>query len=121
MNTLFDITNDADILTKPLANRAEIRAFENDGGEGHGPVAPYLPDLSNIKGAWNHALLLVFMEEYTNRFMVEDEDDQDEIIDYFRTCETSSLQVAQEELADSNYNWEQLKIMRIKFLSEYCN
>ncbi len=50
-----------------------------------------------------------------------DEDDQDEIIDYFRSCETSSLQVAQEELADSNYNWEQLKIMRIKFFSEYGN
>ena len=50
-----------------------------------------------------------------------DEDDQDEIIDYFRSCETSSLQVAQEELADSNYNWEQLKIMRIKFISEFGN
>ncbi len=50
-----------------------------------------------------------------------DEDDQDEIIDYFRSCQTSSLQVAQEELADSNYNWEQLKIMRIKFISEYGN
>ena len=29
------------------------------------------------------------------------------------------LQVAQEEMSDSNYSWEQLKIMRIKFLSEY--
>jgi hypothetical protein len=29
--------------------------------------------------------------------------------------------VAQEELSDSGYNWEQLKIMRIKFLSEYGN
>ena len=48
-----------------------------------------------------------------------DEDDQDEIIEYFKSCETSSLQVAQEELADYNFNWEQLKIMRIKFLSEY--
>jgi len=48
-----------------------------------------------------------------------DENDQDEIIDYFKTCETSSLQVAQEELSDHNFNWEQLKIMRIKFLSEY--
>ncbi|MGQ0737985.1 MAG: DNA helicase RecQ [Bacteroidota bacterium] len=48
-----------------------------------------------------------------------DEDDQDEIIEYFKGCETSSLQVAQEELADYNFNWEQLKIMRIKFLSEY--
>lgn len=50
-----------------------------------------------------------------------DDAEQDEIIDYFRTCETSSLQVAQEELADSGYDWEQLKIMRIKFLSEYGN
>jgi len=50
-----------------------------------------------------------------------DDDDQDEIMDYFKSCETSSLQVAQEEMADSNYNWEQLKIMRIKFLCEYGN
>ena len=50
-----------------------------------------------------------------------DEYEQEEIIDYFKSCETSSLQVAQEELADSNFNWEQLKLMRIKFLSEYGN
>ncbi len=50
-----------------------------------------------------------------------DDTEQEEIIDYFRTCETSSLQVAQEELADGGYEWEQLKIMRIKFLSEYGN
>ncbi len=50
-----------------------------------------------------------------------DEDDQVEIIEYFKGCETSSLQVAQEELAEFNFNWEQLKIMRIKFLSEYGN
>ncbi|MBI5858297.1 MAG: DNA helicase RecQ [Sphingobacteriales bacterium] len=48
-----------------------------------------------------------------------DEEDQDEIIEYFKGSETSSLQVAQEELAEYNFNWEQLKIMRIKFLSEY--
>jgi ATP-dependent DNA helicase RecQ len=50
-----------------------------------------------------------------------DEDEQDEIIEYFRSCKTSSLEIAQEELADSGYEWEQLKIMRIKFLSEYGN
>ncbi len=50
-----------------------------------------------------------------------DEYDQEEIIDYFKSCETSSLQVAQQEMADSNYNWEQLKLMRIKFLCEYGN
>src|SRR5579859_49902 len=48
-----------------------------------------------------------------------DEYEQDEIIDYFKSCETSSLQVAQQELSEGNFTWEQLKIMRIKFLSEY--
>ncbi|MBN8853230.1 MAG: ATP-dependent DNA helicase RecQ [Sphingobacteriales bacterium 50-39] len=48
-----------------------------------------------------------------------DEYEQDEIIDYFKGCETSSLQVAQQELSEGNFTWEQLKLMRIKFLSEY--
>jgi ATP-dependent DNA helicase RecQ len=48
-----------------------------------------------------------------------DEGEQDEILDYFKGCETSSLQLAQQELADGNYSWEQLKLMRIKFLNTY--
>lgn len=48
-----------------------------------------------------------------------DEYEREEILEYFKSCETSSLQVAQQELSEGNYNWEQLKIMRIKFLSQY--
>ena len=48
-----------------------------------------------------------------------DEDDQVEIIEYFKSCDTSSLQVALDELSEYDFNWEQLKIMRIKFLSQY--
>ena len=50
-----------------------------------------------------------------------DEYEQEDILEYFKGCETSSLQVAQDELADGNFTWEQLKIMRIKFLSVYGN
>jgi ATP-dependent DNA helicase RecQ len=50
-----------------------------------------------------------------------DEYDQEEILEYFKSCETSSLQIAQEELSENNYTWEQLKIMRIKFLSVVGN
>lgn len=50
-----------------------------------------------------------------------DEYDQEEIIEYFKGCETSSLQVAQEELSEHNFTWEQLKMMRIKFLGQYGN
>jgi len=48
-----------------------------------------------------------------------DEDEQQEVLDYFKSCETSSLQVAQEELSEFEFTWEQLKIMRIKFLGQY--
>jgi ATP-dependent DNA helicase RecQ len=50
-----------------------------------------------------------------------DEYEQEDILEYFKGCETSSLQVAQDELAEGNFTWEQLKIMRIKFLSVYGN
>ena len=50
-----------------------------------------------------------------------DEEDQEEILEYFKGCETSSLDVARKELAEYDYSWEQLKIMRIKFLSVYGN
>ena len=48
-----------------------------------------------------------------------DDDDQEEILDYFKSCETSSLDVAKSELSDLDLEWEQLKIMRIKFLCDY--
>jgi len=48
-----------------------------------------------------------------------DEDEQQEVLEYFKSCETSSLQVAQEELSEFEFTWEQLKIMRIKFLGQY--
>jgi ATP-dependent DNA helicase RecQ len=50
-----------------------------------------------------------------------DEYDQEEILEYFKSCETSSLQVAQQELSENEYTLEQLKIMRIKFLSVVGN
>lgn len=48
-----------------------------------------------------------------------DQNDQIDILDYFKNCETSSLDLAKEELSDLDLEWEQLKIMRIKFLSEF--
>ena len=48
-----------------------------------------------------------------------DEEDQSEILEYFKSCETSDLQVAQEEMSDLSLEWEHLKIMRIKFLSVF--
>ena len=58
--------------------------------------------------------------DYAIEDLVE-EYEREEIIDYFKGCQTSSLDIAREELSDGNYTLEQLKIMRIKFLCEYGN
>lgn len=47
------------------------------------------------------------------------DEDQEEIIDYFKNCENSDIEIAQKELGSNTYTIEQLKMMRIKFLCEY--
>jgi len=45
---------------------------------------------------------------------------RDLIYDYFMDSETDSLDVAMEEL-DSDYSEEEIRLVRIKFLSEMAN
>lgn len=49
-----------------------------------------------------------------------DEDNQEEIYDYFSEAETDSLQEAYDEF-DGDYTEEELQLMRIKFMSEMAN
>jgi ATP-dependent DNA helicase RecQ len=49
-----------------------------------------------------------------------DQDNQEEIYDYFSEAETDSLQEAYDEF-DGDYTEEELRLMRIKFMSEMAN
>jgi ATP-dependent DNA helicase RecQ len=51
---------------------------------------------------------------------VLDEDDQKDIYDYFLEAETDSLEEAHEEF-EGDYDEDQLRLMRIKFMSEMAN
>jgi ATP-dependent DNA helicase RecQ (EC 3.6.1.-) len=50
-----------------------------------------------------------------------DEDEQEDIFDYFRGAEDDDLNAAFEEFRSSDVSIEQLQLMRIKFLSDYAN
>ncbi len=50
-----------------------------------------------------------------------DEDEQEDIFEYFRGSTDDNLEEAYEEFRDSNITIEQLQMMRIKFMSEYAN
>ncbi len=46
---------------------------------------------------------------------------QEEIIEYFLSSETDSIEAALKELGSDDYTEEEIRLMRIKFLSEYGN
>ncbi len=58
------------------------------------------------------------IDYYINDMM--DDDEQEEIYEYFREAETDDLKEAFEEF-DGDYDEEQLRLMRIKFMSEMAN
>ena len=49
-----------------------------------------------------------------------DEDHVDDIYDYFRESVTDDLNVAQDELGEE-YSEDEIRLIRIKFLSEMAN
>ena len=52
---------------------------------------------------------------------VVDEDRLEEVYDYFMEAETPDIEAALEELDDEDYTSEELRIIRIKFMSEVAN
>ncbi|MFT4545804.1 MAG: ATP-dependent DNA helicase RecQ, partial [Bacteroidia bacterium] len=49
-----------------------------------------------------------------------DEDKQDDIYEYFQEeAETDSLEAALEELGEDDYSVEEIRLVRIKFISEF--
>jgi ATP-dependent DNA helicase RecQ len=59
------------------------------------------------------------LDYYINQIV--DPDRQDEIYDYFMSADSDSIKVALKDIGDSDINEEELRLMRIKFMSEYAN
>jgi ATP-dependent DNA helicase RecQ len=52
---------------------------------------------------------------------VIDEDRQDEVFEYFRSADSDSVEDAIKELGEDDYSMEDIRLMRIKFMSEMGN
>nr|WP_226389499.1 DNA helicase RecQ [Penaeicola halotolerans] len=50
-----------------------------------------------------------------------DSDRQEELYDYFMTADTDNIKVALSELDDADFSEEELRLIRIKFISEFAN
>ncbi len=58
------------------------------------------------------------LEYYVDQIM--DPERQEEVYDYFLNSESDKISLALEELGEEEYSEEEIRIMRIKFLSEYA-
>jgi ATP-dependent DNA helicase RecQ len=52
---------------------------------------------------------------------VIDEDRQHEVFDYFKSAESDSAEVGLKALGENDYSLEDIRLMRIKFMSEFGN
>ncbi|KYG79185.1 ATP-dependent DNA helicase RecQ [Roseivirga seohaensis] len=89
-----------------------------------------LEEVAEMKG-WSMETLLDEMEiicfsgtklnldYYLEEIM--DEDREEDILDYFLNAESDDIQLALEEFADEDVSEEDLRLVRIKFHSEYAN
>ncbi|MDX1912183.1 MAG: ATP-dependent DNA helicase RecQ [Saprospiraceae bacterium] len=59
------------------------------------------------------------LDYYLNK--VVDEYVRETVIEYFKEAETDSIDAAYQELKDDEITWEEIQLMRLKFLSDYAN
>ena len=78
-------------------------------------LSEILTEIERIVSSGTRLDISYYVEEYV------DEYHQEEIFDYFSEAETDSIEVALKELGESEYSEEEVRLMRIKFLSEVGN
>jgi len=120
-----EIERQTDIRVRTVANKSAVKVSIIEAIDRQ--VA--LDDLATAKGIEFEQLLsqvetIVYsgMKLNIDYFLeqVMDDDQIDEIYDYFKESETDSLKAAMEELGD-DYSEDEVRLVRIKFISEMAN
>ncbi|MGO1649925.1 MAG: DNA helicase RecQ [Sphingobacterium sp.] len=121
-----EIDRPQDLVIKSTANRSALKVsiIQNIDRK------LSLDDIATAKGV-SYEDLLKEVESIVNSgtklnigyFVDEmiDQDRQDEVYDYFRSAEIDSINTALDELGEEDYSYEDIQLMRIKFMSELGN
>ena len=122
-----DIVRPQDMVVKSVVNKSGLKVSIIQSIDRQLP----LEDIANSKGIEMTELLneiesivqsgtKLNLDYYINQ--VIDEDKQDDIYEYFlEEAESESVDEALEELGEDEYSEEDVRLMRIKFFSEYGN
>jgi ATP-dependent DNA helicase RecQ len=121
-----DIERPSDMVVKSIVNKSGLKVYIIQNVDRKRPFE----DIAKAKGI-SVAELITEVESvvasgtrlninyYINSVM--DEDKQDDVIEYFKESTSDSIQEALAELGEDDYSEENIRLIRIKFLSEYGN
>ncbi len=120
-----DITTAADVMVKSSVNKSKMKIFiiqqvdkkielEEIAEMKDISFEQLITEIENICYSGTRLNLDYYIEQ------IIDEDKQEEIIDYFLSAETDSIEDAMDEF-DEEFSEEDMRLMRIKFLSIYAN
>ncbi|WP_243635941.1 DNA helicase RecQ [Hymenobacter edaphi] len=121
-----DIETAADVVVKSAVNKSKIKIYIIQQID----KKMDLEEIASSKGIDMRELMeeiehicysgtKLNLDYYINSVL--DEDRQDEIYDYFMSAHTDNIAVALKELGTDDFTEEDLRLMRIKFLSEVAN
>ncbi len=123
-----DIETASDVIVKTSVNKSKIKIFiiqqidrkidlDEIASSKSVSFDELLTEIENICYSGTKLNLDYYLDE------ILDEEKQEQIFDYFLNSETDSIEDAVAELKDEDpdFNEDNLRLMRIKFLSEYAN
>ncbi len=121
-----DITTASDVVIKSAINKSKNKIFiiqqidrkvdlEEIAESKNMKMEELLGEIEQICYSGTKLNLDYYVEQ------IMDDERQDDLYDYFMDAETDSISLAMKELEEEDYSEEELRLMRIKFLSEYAN
>ncbi len=121
-----EIERAQDMIVKTVANKSKLKVYIiqsidrklsiDDIADSKGiEVKDVITEMEAIVNSGTKINIDYYIEE------VIDEDHQEEVFDYFREAEDDSITAALQELGEDEYSEEDIRLMRIKFMSEMGN
>lgn len=121
-----EIERPQDLVVKSVVNKSEIKVYIINQTDRRIP----LEDICRAKGLefddiLNELESIVYSGTKINlNYYIDstiEKEKQQEIYDYFRTSETDTVEAALDELGPDEYTPEEIRLMRIRFISEMGN
>lgn len=121
-----DIQRPQDMVVKSVVNKSGLKVFIIQSVDRKLP----LEDICQSKGIGGLELIAEMESIVSSGTKLDlnyyldnelDRDEQQEIFDYFRTAETDSIEDAIAEFGEETYSEEELRLVRIKFISDLGN